>query len=221
MPIRILTDLRPGKGQKVNLYLDEKFFCSLELAQVVDLKLHVGDKIDPKKADSIKQAASFSRLYLMTLNFVLLRPRSEKELRDYLNLKTKTRTLRKRNARTGVWQSFQKAGFKVETTNLVFERIKARGYIDDTRFAKIWLENRAAKKGISKKKLILELRQKGIHEETIQAALEASGRDDKTELRKLIQKKAKRYQNDASKLKQYLFRQGFNYDDINAVLSEE
>ena len=94
--------------------------------------------------------------------------------------------------------------------------------IDDENFARYFVSNRNQIKGTSEKKLRLELRNKGVAEETIREVLAEDEfgekiRDDKVEIKKMIEKKRRRGYDDA-KLTQYLARQGFSYDLIKESL---
>ena len=76
------------------------------------------------------------------------------------------------------------------------------------------------KKGISARRLKMELMKKGIKKEIIEKVLGDSVRNDEDEILKIIAKKRARY--DDEKLIQYLCRQGFSYELArNLVLSYE
>ena len=96
-----------------------------------------------------------------------------------------------------------------------------KGYVDDFKFTKFWVENRNQRKGSSIKKLKSELFSKGVSSEIIEQILSESSRNDGEEIQKIIAKKAKKY-TDEKKLVAYLARQGFSYDEIKrAILKEE
>ena len=82
------------------------------------------------------------------------------------------------------------------------------------------MENRFVKKGVSVKRLKMELMKKGVSKEIVEAALMESERNDVDEIRKIIAKRRAKY--DDEKLIAYLCRQGFNYDLVREqVLSCE
>ena len=116
-------------------------------------------------------------------------------------------------------ETIEVPGVSKEIAEKVYDRLVSRGYIDDEKFARWWLENRHASKGASQRKLIAELRGKGIEQGIIDAALPSSARTDDDELQKIIAKKRARY-DDPQKFIQYLMRQGFRYDDIRSALME-
>ena len=116
------------------------------------------------------------------------------------------------------------AMISVADIEAVINKLTDLKIIDDERFARFYVENRNRAKGISEKKLRLELRNKGVLDATIQEVLGENefgekARDDKTEIQKIIQKKRRRGYTD-DKLKQYLLRQGFSYDLIIDELNQ-
>lgn len=215
-----ITDIKQAvrDQNRVNIYVDDKYFCSLDISQVVDLKIKVGKELSDDERAELKRASEFGKFYQRALEYALMRPRSEKEIRDYLNRKTLNRKVRVKNRKTGEYQTREKQGYDKTLVPLVLERLNARGYIDDHRFAELWVENRNVSKGVSVKKLRNELVQKGISHQIIDDVLDNSARNDEDELRKIIARKANRYP-DQQKFIQYLVRQGFNYSDVIDVLS--
>ena len=219
---RRITNIKEAVKDKnrVNIYIDDKFFCSLDISQVVDLHLKVGKELSEDDYANIKQASEFGKFYTRALEYTLLRPRSSKEIRDYLKKKTLHHKIRVKNRRTGEYETREKQGYDSSLIPLVFARLEERGYIDDYRFAKLWVENRNVGKGISIKKLRLELIQKGIEGKIIDQVLDETSRNDDDELAKVIAKKRHKYP-DEQKLIQYLVRSGFNYLDVLDALSTD
>lgn len=215
-----ITDIKEAvrDQDRLNIYIDGKFFCSLALSQVVDLKLKIGRMLTDEELAELKRASEFGKLYQRALEYALLRPHSQKELRDYLKKKTLSRTIRVKNKKTGEYQTKLKEGFDASLVEPVLARLIERGYVDDERFARLWIENRSVRKGVSQKKLRLELQTKGVAQDIIENCLSEGVRNEQEELAKVIARKAKKYP-DEQKLIQYLLRQGFNYSDILDALS--
>jgi regulatory protein len=190
--------------------IDGKYRFSLDILQIGDLGIRVGKEYSEEELLALEEESQFGKLYTRTLEYCLMRPHSSREVKDYLYRKTRdTRT------KTG---SIKK-GVSKELTDRVFERLSQKGYIDDEKFAKFWVENRNLKKGTSFRKLVAELRAKGVDQVIIEKYLSDSSRSDEDELRKVIAKKQGRY-DDPQKFMQYLARQGFSYDDIKEALKE-
>src|SRR6185503_2221243 len=107
-----------------------------------------------------------------------------------------------------------------EDTEAIIEKLISKKYLDDRVFACAWIENRALVKKTSKRKLQMELKQKGVTDDIITETLAESSFDEGDALRQLIEKKRKlaRYASDDQKLMRYLAGQGFSFDDIKAAL---
>jgi regulatory protein len=193
---------------RINVFVDGKYRLSLDVAQYSELGIRVGTEVDEEKLATLEEESAFGKLYVRTLEYCLLRPRSMREVRDYLYRKTKPT-----RAKTGGI----KAGVSSALTDRVMNRLIEKEKINDERFSRHWVENRHIKKGTSQRKLAAELAQKGVVKEIVDRVLGETERRDANELAKVIAKKRTRYP-DTQKLMAYLARQGFTYDDIKKAL---
>lgn len=217
---RRVTDIKEAVRDKnrVNIYIDDKFYCSLDIAQVVDFGVKIGRVFSEEELTELKRASDFGKFYTRALEYVFLRPHSTKEIHDYLKRKTLSKKVRVKNRKTGEYQTKIREGYDPSLVPLVLKRLDERGYLNDHRFAELWIENRSIKKGISVKKLRNELMKKGVSAQIIDDVLAQDSRDEREEIRKVIARKINRY-DDQQKLIQYLVRQGFNYSDVLDELS--
>jgi len=193
---------------RVNVFVDGKYRFSLDITQIAELGIKNGAEYTEEELVELENESQFGKLYTRSLEYVLIRPRSQRELRDYLYRKT-------RDTRTKTGDI--KKGVSKELTERVFQRLLDKNYLDDEKFARFWVENRNVRKGSSLRKLQSELQAKGVESSLIQKVLGESDRSDIDELQKIIAKKAHRY-DDEQKLMTYLARQGFRYDDIKEAL---
>jgi regulatory protein len=201
--------------QRVNVFLDGTYSFSLDLYQVSELGIRVGKEYTEAELDTLKDESVFGKLYARALEYTMIRPHSVKEVRDYLW--KKTRETRYRSRSTG--EIKVREGVSQAVADRVLERLRAKGYADDVAFTRYWVENRNQRKGTSLRRLQAELFTKGVASEVIEDAMQNSSRDEASEIRKIIQKKASKY-DDRQKLVAYLAHQGFSYDTIQAALSE-
>lgn len=201
---------------RVNVSVDGKYKFSLDIFQVSELGLRIGREYSDEELRQFEHESQFGKLYARSLEYCLTRPRSIREMRDYLV--RKTRPSKRKSPTTG--QVIEKPGVEWSIAERVLDRLVKKGYLDDEKFARFWVENRFLRKGISSKKLKLELAGKGVDRQVIESVMQESSRTEKDELAKIINKKQARYP-DKEKFIQYLLRQGFNYDDINSALNEE
>lgn len=226
-----ITDIKQAvrNENRVNVYVNGKYAFSLDVAQVVDMGVKIGRVISEEELADYKRASEFGKAYQRALEWVLMRPRSVRELKDYLKrremqseAKEKKRDwerdreiaelvakgeeldagrLEKRAERA-------KNRVKYDFKDLIVERLVERGYVDDVKFARYYVENRFVKKGVSRKRLKMELMKKGISQDVIDGVL--NERNDEEEILKIIAKKRTKYTDE--KLVAYLCRQGFSYD---------
>jgi len=225
-----ITDIKQGvrNPDRVNISVDGKYRFSLDIFQVGELGIKIGKEYTEDELIEIESESQFGKLYARALEYCLMRPHSAKEVRDYLWRKTRTKKVlqsRNRGRTTSMTDSDAGARAVIEIPGVsqvnaerTFNRLVERGYINDEKFARWWVENRNQTKGSSLRKLRNELRVKGVESSIIDAVLADSARSDDDELAKVIAKKAGRY-DDEQKLIAYLARQGFSYDDIRRALS--
>ena len=194
-----ITDLRQAvkNENRVNVFVNGRYSFSLDISQVVDLHIKKGMVLCEAQLEEYKKASEFGKLYQRTLEWTLTRPRSERETRDYLSKKIFERKLDKKYI------------------NLIVEKLKTKKYLNDESFARWYVENRFVKKGVSRKRLSMELSKKGVAREIIDEALNL--RNDEDELKKIIAKKRAKYPDD-EKLIQYLCRQGFSYQLVQDLV---
>ena len=186
-----ITDIRQAvkNENRVNVFVNGKYSFSLDVSQVVDLHVKKGMVISNEQLEEYKKASEYGKLYQRTLEWTLTRPHSEREVNDYLYKKVFERKLDK------------------NYIELIIEKLKIKKYVDDESFARWYAENRFVKKGVSRKRLRMELMKKGVASEIIDSVLDV--RNDEEEIKKIIAKKRAKY--DDEKLIQYLCRQGFDY----------
>lgn len=195
---------------RINVMVDGKYRFSLDVFQLVDLGIKVGAEYTDDELTNLEQESQFGKVYGRALEYSLMRPHSAREVRDYLYRKTRpTRT------KTGE----MRPGVPSEVATRVFDRLVEKGYVDDEKFARYWVDNRSLRKGASKRKLSSELSAKGVERSIIERLLSETERTDENELQKIIEKKRSKYP-DNQKFMMYLARQGFSYDDIKSALEK-
>ena len=240
-----ITDLKQGvkNPNRVNVFVNGKYELSLDVAQVVDMGVKVGLTVSAERLGELKRASEFGKQYQRALEWVLMQPRSERELRDYLKRRERLAVAKERQrgwraerddedgAGSGRWvkkgggaggsdarlkPARERGELKYDFSDLIVQRLTERGYVDDRKFAEYYVENRFVKKGVSRKRLAMELAKKGVEKETIAEVL--GGRNDEDEIRKIIARKRARY--DDEKLVAYLCRQGFSYELVKSIVGE-
>jgi regulatory protein len=187
-------------NQRVNVFIDNEF--AFGLSRITAGWLYVGQELSNTKIAQLQAEDAQEVALQRALHFLEYRQRSLSEVR----------------------RNLEKHATPPEVIEIVLERLVSRGYIDDARFAENWIENRNTFRPRSKRALAVELRQRGLEQETIQDALE--GLDEAQEenlayqaaqkqLRKLTGVERNEYKR---KLGSFLARRGFGYDVIRSVV---
>ena len=232
-----VTDIKQAikNENRVNIYIDGEFEFSLDISQVIDFGVKIDKTFTAKEIAEMKSASEFGKLYQSTLEWILSRPHSEKELRTHLKekqfkrvLENKKREMNKEKLEKNPDLKKRRKELRIKTKLLpeisdenvkkAIERLKERGYVDDQKFAKFYVENRNLKKGISCRRLELELKNKGISAEIIEKVFSENPRNEVEEIKKIILKKRKKYTDE--KLISYLVRQGFDYQLSQSLVRE-
>jgi regulatory protein len=155
--------------------------------------------LSDQEIEALLERDSFQKAYARALRFLSYRPRSEDEVRRYLQGK--------------------KVSLAIEAE--VVERLTAAGLLDDQAFASYWVENRESFNPRGRYALRYELRQKGLSEETIALAIEDIDEEDSA-YRALISRARRMPPLDRGafrkKLGSFLRRRGFSYEAIGAAL---
>lgn len=205
--------LQAKNQDRVNVSVDGTYRFSLEVYQVTEFGIKIGNEYSEEEISLFEQESIFGKLYARSLEYVMMRPRSAKEVKDYLWRKTRATRYKSRSG-----EIKERAGVSQQLADRVFDRLVEKNYIDDERFARFWVENRNMRKGASKRRLQNELRAKSVDQTIIDQVVSTSSRTDDDEIDKVIAKKGHRY--DELKLVQYLVRQGYDYDLVRAKVNQ-
>ena len=202
----IITAVKPQKNKKrVNVYLDNKFGFGLDLENFVKLDLKVEQELTDEQVGKIVKEAEFQKVYDKLLRFSTLRPRSEKELKDWL---------KKHKVHLSIHEN-------------LYSRLKRLDLLNDNKFAQWWVEQRMEFSPRGKRALIAELRQKGINRDLIIQLVNESisqGYEEKT-ARKLLQKKKYKWERlqkleAKKKMSEFLARKGFGWEVIKNAIDD-
>lgn len=209
-----ITSIEPQKKKKnrFNIFIDGNFSFGADEITIANNHLSIGLKLTNDQIEKIIKETIFAKLLDAGLRFLSLRPRSEKEVVDYL--------ARKISAKENV--KFNDA-LNSPLIDKVLVRLKKYKYINDREFAKWWLTSRVhEKKG--PKAVKYELFKKGIDKETIELTIN-NFPNQKALAAKAIEKKLARWQKLPNfelkkKVYQFLGSRGFDFDVINEIFAQ-
>jgi regulatory protein len=193
----------PRQPNRVRVFLDgspSSVVVSLLIA--TEAGLRPGLELDAGQLARILNRDTFQETLDRALHFLENRPRSEREIR--------TRLLR--------------AGIAPELLDAVVERLEALGLVDDSAFARYWIENRERFSPRGARMIRAELHQKGLSSEVIAENL-TDAIDETAGARSLALRQAPRWATLERKIFRqkmwaFLARKGFGYDVIQPVIDE-
>jgi len=179
-----------------SIFIDGEFAFGVSTEEVFLFKLSVGKELSEEELEKMIKEKDYSKAKDAALKFLSYRARSEKELRDKLISKE----------------------FDPMTIERVVEFLKRYDYINDEKFAYSYVREHIRLKLEGRKKLIYDLRQKGIKSEIIDHVLDNTDINEIDQAIKLLKKKCPDKTEPGLKEKQriyqFLLRKGFFYDTI-------
>ncbi|HET7827672.1 MAG TPA: RecX family transcriptional regulator, partial [Candidatus Saccharimonadales bacterium] len=138
--------------ERVSIFIDGKYEFSLSLDELIKYKLKNNAEFDKEDVKRFRKISADGKLRMRSLEWLMNRPHSEREFRDYLYRK------------------------KVEPDQIeaLVSELTKKGYLDNTQFA-AWLTELLARRGKSDRAIRAELFKKGISRELADQTLEAGG----------------------------------------------
>lgn len=199
-----ITSIKQQKNKnRINVYLDNKFGFGIDLDNFVILNLKVNQELNETEIKKIIKTSEFQKTLDKLLRFVMIRPRSEKEIRGYLSRK-KVSFL--------IWKD-------------LFSTLKNYDLLDDEKFAKWWVDSRQEFSPKPIKVLFGELKLKGIKKEIVEKVLEQTGINEEKIAGNLLEKRRLHWKNIpknklSQKMLEYLVRKGFDFKIAKTVIKE-
>ena len=197
----IITKIQEQKNKKrVNIFVDDVFFCGLNKETAVIFKLKVGEEVDECL---IKDAIFDSEV-----------KSAVEKANDYIG----TRMHSKRE----LYEKLLKKGYEKRVIMTALDKLEEYHYVDDNLFAKLYAEQN---KKYSRKMLENKLMQKGVSADIIHQIIENDSDSQEIELCK---KQAEKYakgkdlskEGALQKLYASLARKGFSFNVIKQATKD-
>lgn len=195
-----ITRLEQQKNNKdrVSVYLDDEFAFGLNVMDAAHLRK--GQELTENDIVELRQKDAIVKCIGIAVNLLSYRPRSTQEIR----------------------QKLQKKGYDEAVIEAAIERMKNLAYLDDTIFARFWIESRNRSKPRGKTALRYELRQKGVANDIIQELLDDLV-DEQSAAYQAAQARVRRMRGKTQfefkqKIGSFLQRRGFGYDAVRQAL---
>ena len=203
MAVITKIEAQKRKEDRVNIYVDEKFFMAIYKELVFTFNLKKGDNIDEEYLKKILKDEMFLKGKNKALNILSKASQSEKKIREKLN-----------------------EDFEEDTVDDVIDFLKKYNIINDGELASKIVNTNVNLNKYGKNKIKQNLYNKGIEKSAIDEAI--SEIDYNAEFENalyLAQKRYDRVKNEDpkkayAKIANHLAYKGFNYDIIKSVLNK-
>ena len=203
MAVITKIEAQKRKEDRVNIYVDEKFFMAIYKELVFTFNLKKGDNIDEEYLNKILKDEMFLKGKNKALNILSKASQSEKKIREKLN-----------------------EDFEEDTIDDVIDFLKKYNFINDGELASKIVNTNINLNKYGKNKIKQNLYNKGIEKSAIDEAISEIDYDAEFEnALYLAQKRYDRVKNEDpkkayAKIANHLAYKGFNYDIIKSVLNK-
>ena len=187
---------------RVNVFVDGEFSFGLARDVATDFGLDKDRILDEAALADVLAREQLHKATNAALHFLAHRPRSEGEVR----------------------QRLRKGGYPEATIEQTLDKLRDWHYVDDSDFARRWIENRGAHRPRGARLLAQELRAKGIDPEIMSEALDEIGIDELTDALTIARTRDRQLSGlepavRERRLSGFLARRGYGYDVIRQTLN--
>ena len=195
-----VTKIETVSKTKYRIFLDNKFAFVLYKGELSRYRIEENSEMEESVYQEIKQNIVIKRAKLRAMHLLNDMDRTESQLREKLKANQYTE----------------------DVIDEAINYVKSFGYVNDSNFAKRFVDCRKEKK--SKKEIYAALCNKGLSREMIDEAFEEcyDRSDSRNAISELLRKK--KYspetatEKDKQKIFAFLMRKGFSYEDIRQVV---
>lgn len=193
--IQVITAVERQKRSRVryNIFLDGEFAFSIHEDLLVKHKLLKGESVDAERLGELLLEDEKHRAYVDAIRYISVRARAVREVRQKLTTR----------------------GYEPPLIDQIIADLERQGYLDDRSFAELWAGERMRLQKKGRKWVELELKQKGIAPQWIEAAMGKVAEDEERNYAfELAEKRWRQLNGDVNirkrKLYDFLLRRGFS-----------
>jgi regulatory protein len=213
----IITKVQQQKNNssRYSIYVDDNFFAGISAKTLTKYNLYKNKDIKKETLDEILISELKQRFQQRAERYLSRAIKTESQVRRYLNdLKYKKK---------GKWFDENIYVDFDKIFDQIINRLKELQYIDDKKFAELFVQSRIRNKPRGKYVLVSELLKKGVDKELAKLVCDEIIEDEFEILKHTYYKKYKEeiLKNDDRKKIQYLQRKGFSYDLIKKYIENE
>ncbi len=213
----IVTSLESQKKDpsRVSLFVEGNFFCGISTNTLAKYSLYVGKVIDQETLDELFLSELESRFFDRAMSFLDRSPKTERQVRQYL------RELAYK--KKGNWFESLPSELLAKITESVVKKLLEYEYVNDERYAELFVISRTKHKPRGKDILVMELISKGVAKDIALQVVNSLVLDEYSLLKDTYQKKYKNEKitmEDRKKI-DFLRRKGFSWDLIEKYINDE
>ena len=200
---------------RVSVYVDGLFYCGVSVNNIAKYSLYAGKDVDEKVLENMKFSELVDRFFDRAISFLERAPKTEKQVKQYI----KELAFKKK----GKWfEELNNEDFS-KISEIVLGKLNEYQYIDDKRYAELFVSSRMRTKPRGKDILLVELIVKGVSKEIASEVIDNLVEDEYGLLKQTYYKKYKDEKitmEDRKKI-DFLRRKGFNWDLIEQFINNE
>ena len=200
---------------RVSVYVDGLFYCGVSVNNIAKYSLYAGKDVDEKVLENMKFSELVDRFFDRAISFLERAPKTEKQVKQYI----KELAFKKK----GKWfEELNNEDFS-KISEIVLGKLNEYQYIDDKRYAELFVSSRMRTKPRGKDILLMELIVKGVSKEIASEVVNNLVEDEYGLLKQTYYKKYKDENitmEDRKKI-DFLRRKGFNWDLIEQFINNE
>jgi len=202
-------------SSRFNMYIDENFFCGVSLNVVAQFGIYQGKELLEDELNEILKAELRARFFDRAVSFLVRSPKTEFQVRRYL----KDLAFKKK----GKWfEEISKEDLS-RIEEFVIKKLLEYEYLNDEKYAQLFVESRIKYKPRGKNILYGELISKGVSKDIVEKILNEMLGDEYAILVSTYRKRFKDQNvsfEDRKKI-DFLRRKGFNWDLIEKFINDE
>ncbi len=194
----ILTDIQMTKRGRYSLFVDGEFLFSVHPEVFIACGIVAGQVVTVEQLEGIRLESEGRTAKEQALNLLSHSAKTSGQLYEKLCKKSDP----------------QAAAEAVQ-------RMQELGLVDDEDYARRFASDRQNLKGYGKRRIVAELKRRGLTDEVIETACEGEWEDEQERLRELVERRHTPLPDDPKKrsaLVAKLMRMGYEYETIRQVL---
>jgi regulatory protein len=200
---------------RVSVFVDGLFYCGVSVNNIAKYAIYTGKEVDEKTLEDMKFSELVERFFNRAASFLERSPKTEKQVRQYL------RELAYK--KKGQWFEQLDDDVQGKIKEMVIGKLFEYKYLDDERYAEVFVSSRLRNKPRGKDVLLMELISKGVPKDIATKVLNKMVEDEYELLKQAYEKKFKdeKMTMDDRKKIDFLRRKGFKWDLIEQYINNE